>query len=449
MASQLNDAHRWFARMFGVACVAHIVGNPPVGEVGPETTALGVTTLALGLISVSLIVRPDLRRLLGAAGLVIVSVWLEAPLLGNHWLVMGFVALAVLASGFSKAPWPALAPMGRVVLLVFYSFAAFAKLNAGFFDAVHSCGVFYANQALGSYGLRGIEPGGTAALAVIVGTAAIELAVPILLVIPRTRRWGVLLGVAFHSLISLDLDQHFYDFTAVLLLLFGLFHSDETSSECDRRAAVETRSFQMAVATTVLLVLAAVVPETTVTVVLLRIGAFVVWIPFAIWFVWTTATVGRSTADLRLVPRSAFGAALAAIVFLNGLTPYLELKTAYGFNMYANLETVGGESNHFVVRRTLPLTGVHDDLVAIDATDDPGLEPYVNSGYVLPRRNLDHYLADHPDASVEATTLAGTSMVIEGDTVEALPVLAEKFQLFRAVDTRDPPRCQAAWFPAR
>jgi hypothetical protein len=35
-----------------------------------------------------------------------------------------------------------------------------------------------------------------------------------------------------------------------------------------------------------------------------------------------------------------------------------------------------------------------------------------------------------------------------GDGVR-LHLLVEKFQLFRAVDTQDPPRCQAVWLPAR
>ena len=39
-----------------------------------------------------------------------------------------------------------------------------------------------------------------------------------------------------------------------------------------------------------------------------------------------------------------------SLVVANGLTPYLELKTGYGWNMYANLRTVDGETNHFLVR---------------------------------------------------------------------------------------------------
>ena len=59
------------------------------------------------------------------------------------------------------------------------------------------------------------------------------------------------------------------------------------------------------------------------------------------------------------------------LVVANGLTPYLELKTGFGWNMYANLRTADGETNHYLVPRTLPLTDEQDELVVILDSDDP------------------------------------------------------------------------------
>ena len=42
----------------------------------------------------------------------------------------------------------------RWLLLVFYAFAAFAKLNSAFFDPSASCAVYYANESLSSWGLH-------------------------------------------------------------------------------------------------------------------------------------------------------------------------------------------------------------------------------------------------------------------------------------------------------
>ena len=85
----------------------------------------------------------------------------------------------------------------------------------------------------------------------------------------------------------------------------------------------------------------------------------------------------------------------------NGSTPYLELKTAYGWNMYANLRTVDGDSNHFVVRCTLPLTDEQADLVRIISTDDPGLALYADDDYALD-------LAAAADLPVASTPACGS-----------------------------------------
>ncbi len=68
---------------------------------------------------------------------------------------------------------------------------------------------------------------------------------------------------------------------------------------------------------------------------------------------------------------------------LNGLSTYLELKTGYAWNMYSNLETVNGQSNHLLVPGTLALSGVQRDLVRIEATNDRGLALYVTERYDL------------------------------------------------------------------
>ena len=138
------DPWRWFARTFGVAVIAHLAGNPPAGRSDDYagSTALIVVSTVLGLLAVLLVARPGLRTLGATAALVLVSVWFEAPFLSNHWLLVGFVAAAVLVSLVQRDPWTWFSVTGRWILLAFYSFAAFAKLNTGFLDPVASCGVF-------------------------------------------------------------------------------------------------------------------------------------------------------------------------------------------------------------------------------------------------------------------------------------------------------------------
>ena len=68
--------------------------------------------------------------------------------------------------------------------------------------------------------------------------------------------------------------------------------------------------------------------------------------------------------------------------------------------MYANLRTVDGDSNHFVVRSTLPLTDEQADLVRIISTDDPGLALYADDDYALTWTQLRSYLSDRPGVRI-------------------------------------------------
>jgi hypothetical protein len=78
----------------------------------------------------------------------LITAWQEAPMLGNHWFVVSFVDLAVLLSALATLRdrninrdklAEVFLPLARWCLVLFYSFAAFAKLNTAFFDTAVSC----------------------------------------------------------------------------------------------------------------------------------------------------------------------------------------------------------------------------------------------------------------------------------------------------------------------
>src|SRR2546430_10827189 len=48
------------------------------------------------------------------------------------------------------------------------------------------------------------------------GVAGIELSIPVLLLVRRTRHLGVVVGLVFHRLIALDQSHLFSDFSSVL-----------------------------------------------------------------------------------------------------------------------------------------------------------------------------------------------------------------------------------------
>ena len=180
------------------------------------------------------------------------------------------------------------------------------------------------------------------------------------------------------------------------------------------------------------------------------------WQVFAVTVLVTTLRFlrqDRSPATARLTPHHALFALVPLLVLANGLTPYFEVKTGYGWNMYANLRTVDGETNHLLLPGTFPLTDEQDDLVEIVDTDSPGLAPYAREGYALTWRQLRTYLARNP--GVRITYQRGNELVSlhraddRPAAVEPVPGWREKVQLFRAVDLHDPERCVPTFGAAR
>ena len=410
-----------FAVLWALAALFHILGpSQHALDVIHNVTLVGASHVIVGLAALAVLAAPrSMVPLVGLAVISSVSAWLEAPFLGNHWLVVAFVDLALVgavlvARGGRSVDLGRFAaillPLARWTLIVFYSFAAISKLNHGFFSTSSGCGTFYFDELAGSLGLStplAVGHGGWAHL-VPVAVAGTELSVPVLLLCRRTRNAGVVLGLVFHSLIALDQTHLFSDFSSVVAALFVLFlppaFAVDVVGAVERRARAATGA-QLAV-----------------------LGAFGLTLAFQ----WTATGDGRLFTDLRMMEWFVVDGAVLAVVltwvvrarrarldrplalaavprwlwlvpllvFGNGLTPYLELKTAYGFNMYSNLVTAGGSTNSFLVPRTFPIHGDAGDLVRIEHTDDGVLRLYATLHYDVPYLSLRTYLADHPSVAI-------------------------------------------------
>ena len=263
----------------------------------------------------------------------------------------------------------------------------------------------------------------------------------------RTRFTGVVLGLAFHSLLSFDLGQHIYDFTGVLFPLFLLWLP---SSKLDPLGEYLPERTQFVVGVTLsLFVVATVLPASDVTFVLLTRAVFLLWIPYALGLTAFVVRLGGESADVSLKPSNAVSWVVVGLVVLNGLGPYLEFKSANAWNMYSNLAVVDGESNHWVIRRGFPIGDALADPIEVVATDDPGLQLYIGSGWLIPERNFADYLADHPEAQVEFVQSGVTRRGVGAEFAAERPVFLAKFALLRSVDVNDPVRCERVWYPAR
>lgn len=404
-------------------------------------TFLGTVELAVGLVGIALIVWPGRRLLLVGSALAVVSVLGEIPRLGNHWLLAGLGGMAIL---LHRGRGESLGTTLRWIFVSFYIFAAFAKLNEGFLDPTTSCAVFYANQSLTSWGIATINPLIGPASTVVGLTLLTELSVVPLLFWRRSRWFGVLLASLFHGVISLDLSQHFYDFTAVLFFFLSWFVEPGVQPRRQTDGLVRWLLAPLAI----LLVVLSVLPPTEESVRIITIGAFLLWIPFLIY--WMTLVWRRRDSRQvrwRIAPAGMLVIALAG---LNGLTPYTELKTAYGFNMYSNLVTANGRTNHLLVPQTFPLRDGYRGPVQIVRSSDPGLDLYRERGYLIAYPEFQRYLVGR-DVAVTYIRNGVTTNVANTQDVEGLANPGPwwwRYMPLRALDVQSPPRCQDVFLPA-
>ena len=472
----------WFSLFWPAAVLFHLAGNG--GHLLP-LDGIGVLQIVMaGLAFLAIVYPKPLLTAAVAAVYLAVLAW-KLPVVGNHEILLGLVALSVVIA-VPLAAWrgewwiDVAGPAVRLVLIIGYGCIAFSKLNTGFFDLAVSCAVVFGDDLLGPFGPGVDHALGVPAWPVVGFTAGIELAIPVLLAVRRTRSLGVAVALGFHFLLALDPASHIWDFSATLLPMFVLFASAEMRGGLDRMVhgfgRLAKRELLLGFVTVgalhgvLLIINSRVDADSTVR------PWFGPWlIAYPIWLVVGGAVLilairfrgpqqSSSDGSVKLEDgyhhgwRPAMPLMIVAVVaVLNGLGPYFEYRSAAAFNMYANLEINDGQSNHFLVGG-FGSTGPEPSMVEIHAASpDSSLAYYLTNQLLLPEENLDRYLRDHPDEDpaisrgagpvISARSLGFGAVEPDGMWAEVSGLLRHKLGFRRAVDATGAHRCQRVWGP--
>lgn len=415
--------------------------------------------LALTLLACAVVLRPSWTTpfaLLLAAQ--VVDLGLELPWVSNHWLFAACAAATILAARAWRrvsnpgratdrdALFDSTAPWLRLQLLVLYAFAVLHKLNADFLDPDTSCAAVHSDALVEALGLP--LPAAATRQAAIALTLAVEAAVPLGLVFRRSAVPAMLLGGVFHGAIGLNLDvAPFYDFSAVVFACYVLFLPDDFPEALRRRVDElgarprrALRALRRAlVAAGLLGVLAGIG---------LGEGASLPGnATRALWALYTAglmalAVLGQRRSTARGRPR-LLGAPAALALFpsllvLNGLCPYLGLKTETSFAMFSNLRTEGELGNHLLLRRAPRLAAFQEGLVKVLDSSDPGLSRFARSPLLFVFFEFRDQASRRPEASVRYLRHGRVHDVprIADDPLlaEPPPAWQRRLLLFRLVD---------------
>lgn len=407
---------------------------------GFEVTSLRALVVATAAV---VLWRPcSVGALMTMIGVEVVAVGHDMPVVGTHRVLLliaagtAFAALASSAVRDRRLPRPGeafavLAPFLRVALVVVYAFAALAKLNTTFLEPATSCAT---PMALGLLG-----PAAPVALAPW-GTVIVEAGLAVLLAVPRTRPAGLLLGLGFHAVLAVSGNV---PFTGVALAFYVAFLPTAAGGRLRAVWARVPHPGWWRGAIPILLVggwlvgalvgpsqsapglsavpTAAVSPTVRF---LAQLTALAVAGAGAALVI-ASRRVAPARARSRLTPILVAGAAL---LVLNGLAPYLGLKTDTSFEMFSGLRTEPGAWNSLVVPEAVRVFDYQDQAVTVLPTGDRML-----------RFEVERYLRTHPGSV--ATVLDGETAPRTLGPLPPGPTPTERIALFRPLVPPGLPRC--------
>ena len=358
-----------------------------------------------------------------------VVVGLDMPAVHSHVLLVLITALSVLAYAGARVSrtrrlpeagelFARVAPFLRLQLVVVYLAAALSKLNSGFLDPATSCAAGLSARI--AWFDPSLLDGAWRVAPAIWGTVLIELALPLLLAVPRTRLAGLVLGAGFHSVLALAGNV---PFSALVLAFYVAFLPADTPSRVRAVArlavwaplARSRAAFPVAVgawiAAAVLLdgereLTAGLVGNGT------RVGLVLAILAAGAVLVRGLRSGGPPVRERRsLRPRHPVFAVGIAVLLLNCASPYLGFKTESSFAMFSNLQTEAGEWNHLLIPEAVRVLPHQDDLVRVLGSSDRALARRGGDGRLLVRYELERYLRLRPGADATVASASGAREV--------------------------------------
>lgn len=389
------------------------------------------------------------------------------PYVSNHEIFVLFADLSILHAllfyvfknrtfNINKADlFNTFAPILRAELIILYFFVVFHKLNTSFFNTDVSCASDFINAQLST-----VFKSPTILLALTAYlTLIIEALIPLFLCFRKTRNMGLLIGLIFHWIIAYNPINGFYDFSSAIFACYFLFASPELADTAVRvfnsfktraiNIQAQPYSHQRLLFFTL----------TFLGVILVIYGVskkvedyfrFVFWTVFSLLCIWIFI---RSLALKKANHSGGFRVAhwslliLPVIVFINGLCPYLGLKTESSFAMFSNLRTEGGISNHLIVPASIQIFDFQKDLVEVTSSSAKELQELADRKQLIPFFQFKELVSTSQPKQLEYIrggknhNFNTASVSEKNELLQGNPFLLKKVLRFRAISKYEPQPC--------
>ncbi len=379
-----HDAAIVFAWIWSAFCQFHILRYLYESNAWPPNFFYFVATG----ISLILLVRPSFIWLFAAASTSgLIATWLSLPVPSNHTIMRLLILLAmvgsfmqmILANRSLVLTWEDFyryfAPVGKMILLIMYFYGVFHKLNWDYLEPATSCAVHMWKLYPLPFGLTDML---WTQYSAIYGSILIELVIVIMLLVPRLKYPGLIIALLFHMALGLNTYRFFPAFSSMTFALHFLFLPADFYS---RLRSGKIAAFLLTARGRYG---AALVGAVFMGVVISLYPTSLPMIARCLWFVLGGGCIllvilyGRAqpldrSEIFNLISPALWLNIIPLMLFLNGLTPYIGYKTEQSLNMFSNLYTEEGRTNHILMSKPPYLFDEQSKTVEILASSLPWL----------------------------------------------------------------------------
>lgn len=458
-----NSPFRNFAIVWALASLFHMAHS------GIFDTRLNLALLSI--VALYVVFKRTFSGFIALILLQLMDVAFRMPNVTNHWLFTSLVNITILQSVLyvvykrksfdidDMEVYDTFAPVVRIEVLILYFWAVFHKLNSGFFSPDVSC----ATELLRAQHLDGVLSSFPLLLYLnAYFTIIIELGILLMLFFRKTRNAGVLIGLLFHLVLSYSTYNAFFDFTSMIAAAYFLFTTPAFNKRVDqwrKNTTTTAKSFfsNYSVSKLLMVCMAVVIVFGIVSILNKILHDFKL---FHLYFFWTLyglilvyvllkfLFVKGETDEIKspFSLRSGWFIILPLIVFLNGTSPYLGLKTENSYAMFSNLRTEGGVTNHYIVPASFQVFDFQDNMVEIISSTDSTLQRVANDGHLMVLFEFRNHLQRSAPDEVVYRLNGKTEVFRKGETsmsgaLQPNSGLLRRLMTFRTISKNDPQPC--------
>lgn len=325
----------------------------------------------------------------------------------NLIIVAGYLVSVVQSKNFlikTEIFYKNFAPAGRFLLLTMYFFGTFHKINSGFLDPDTS----YAVVLLKYFKFLPVEfiQNTFVQYSAIYGTFIIEAGIILLLLLPKYRYFGVLIGILFHMLLSLNYFSVYQHFTCLSIALHFLFLSPNCLTRFEEIRA-KMKISKMALYGVFWLYMTGI---TLATIYYIRADGSLtesrfLWLPIGLLISLFVIACDFKQTNLEAghnyyLSKSWAVNIIAFLFFVSCFSPFIGLKNEQVLSMFSNLRTGDGYSNHLIIRQPYYLFDNLTHPVNVLATTHPDLKKHKGKKAGRSPFIIEYQMARRPEEGI-------------------------------------------------